>query len=178
MPDSEGPIRPAALAAIALCITVLGLGTFLVMAAAPRQDPFFTDAPARQLSDADLDRIPSLHEDVRANSGKIWRLGAHNGVAVIAEHPCSDICPDHTVRILRYDLPANTRCESVGGIESERIVPISITLKSTWICQPLVLAVAECAENLRLYGGDKAPVSDREARCRKAILAEAPKHRV
>jgi hypothetical protein len=31
-------------------------------------------------------------------------LGVHNGAPVIAEFPCSDICPDNTVRIIHYSL--------------------------------------------------------------------------
>jgi hypothetical protein len=63
-------------------------------------------------------------------------LGRYRDVPVVAEHPCSDVCPQYTVRIIHYRLPANVSCASVGGVEKEVLVPIAITVRSRTFCIP------------------------------------------
>jgi hypothetical protein len=44
-------------------------------------------------------------------------LGFLNGAEVIVEHPCADVCPQATVRIIRLEVPIARTCSQVGGVE-------------------------------------------------------------
>lgn len=76
--------------------------------------------------------------------GTTVALGSYRGVPVVADHPCSDVCPQYTVRIIHYQLPASASCASVGGVEKQVLVPIAITvmLKTFCIPEPLVASGA------------------------------------
>ncbi|MBT2143536.1 MULTISPECIES: hypothetical protein [unclassified Rhodanobacter] len=63
-------------------------------------------------------------------------LGRYRNVPVVAEFPCSDVCPQYTVRIIHYRLPPETSCASVGGVEKEVLVPIAITVRPKTFCIP------------------------------------------
>ena len=63
-------------------------------------------------------------------------VGRYRGVPVVAEHPCSDVCPQYTVRIIHYRLPADASCASVGGVEKQVLVPIAITVRPKTFCVP------------------------------------------
>ncbi|MEO8859215.1 MAG: hypothetical protein ABI343_19680 [Burkholderiaceae bacterium] len=63
-------------------------------------------------------------------------LGSYRGVPVVAEHPCSDVCPQYTVRIIHYQLPVGASCASVGGAEKQVLVPIAITVRPKTFCIP------------------------------------------
>jgi hypothetical protein len=83
---------------------------------------------------------------LRAWAGKPWdkaalmhttmEVGRYRGVPVVAEHPCSDVCPQYTVRIIHYRLPPGVACTSVGGIEQEVLVPVAITVRPATFCIP------------------------------------------
>jgi hypothetical protein len=83
---------------------------------------------------------------LQAWAGKPWdkaalmhttvEVGRYRGVPVVAEHPCSDVCPQYTVRIVHFQLPADTSCASVGGVEKQVLVPIAITVRSKTFCVP------------------------------------------
>ncbi len=64
------------------------------------------------------------------------QVGRYRGVPVVAEHPCSDVCPQYTVRIIHYQLPPQVSCASVGGVEKEVLVPIAITVRPKTFCVP------------------------------------------
>jgi hypothetical protein len=57
-------------------------------------------------------------------------------VPVVAEFPCSDVCPQYTVRIIHYRLPPEASCASVGGVEKEVLVPIAIAVRPKTFCIP------------------------------------------
>jgi len=63
-------------------------------------------------------------------------LGRYRNVPVVAEFPCSDVCPQYTVRIIHYRLPPEASCASVGGVEKEVLVPIAITVRPKTFCIP------------------------------------------
>lgn len=65
-------------------------------------------------------------------------LGRHNGANVVAEHPCSDLCPAYTVRIIRYDVPLD-QCDDVNGRIRKVLVPIGIAAARIKFCVPAVL---------------------------------------
>ncbi|GAA0887764.1 hypothetical protein [Rhodanobacter soli] len=63
-------------------------------------------------------------------------LGRYRNVPVVAEFPCSDVCPQYTVRIIHYRLPPDASCASVGGVEKEVLVPIAIAVRPKTFCIP------------------------------------------
>jgi hypothetical protein len=83
---------------------------------------------------------------LQAWAGKPWdkaalmnttvELGRYRNVPVVAEFPCSDVCPQYTVRIIHYQLPPEASCASVGGVEKEVLVPIAITVRPKTFCIP------------------------------------------
>jgi hypothetical protein len=75
-------------------------------------------------------------------------LGRYGNVPVVAEFPCSDVCPQYTVRIIHYRLPPDASCASVGGVEKEVLVPIAIAVRPKTFCipEPLVASGAYYAK--------------------------------
>jgi hypothetical protein len=75
-------------------------------------------------------------------------VGRYRGVPVVAEHPCSDVCPQYTVRIIHYQLSADASCASVGGVEKQVLVPIAIAVRPKTFCvpEPLVASGAYYAK--------------------------------
>jgi hypothetical protein len=66
-------------------------------------------------------------------------VGRYRGATVVAEHPCSDVCPQYTVRIVHYQLPPEASCATVGGVEKKVLVPIAIAVRPKTFCVPDVL---------------------------------------
>lgn len=65
-------------------------------------------------------------------------LGRHNGVPVIVSYTCSDLCPDYTKRIVRYNLLPGEECTRVGGISRDIVVPSGIGTGLRRYCIPAV----------------------------------------
>lgn len=83
---------------------------------------------------------------LQAYAGKPWNkaammhttveLGRFRDTPVVAEFPCADVCPQHTIRIIHYRLPAAANCADIGGVEKEVLVPVAITVIPTTFCIP------------------------------------------
>jgi len=73
---------------------------------------------------------------------RTWKLavGLHRGVPVVATYTCSDLCPDYTKRIIRYNVRAGAECDRVGGVSKDIIVPIRIGAGPRRYCLPAVTA--------------------------------------
>ncbi len=65
-------------------------------------------------------------------------LGTHRGVPVIVSYTCSDVCPDYTKRIVRYNVMAAEDCARVGGISRDIVVPRGIGTGLRRYCIPAV----------------------------------------
>ena len=96
-------------------------------------------APSLKLTDADLLAYASAEFDKRAMMFKRVPLGRHRGLAVVAIHPCGDVCPVYTRRIVHYDVPL-ADCERRGGIVREQLVPRGPAVARQPFCLPAVLA--------------------------------------
>lgn len=92
-----------------------------------------------QLDDAALRAYAAKSFDKRALMGQTVELGRHHGVSVVAEFPCSDVCPQYTVRIIHYRLGEGADCASVGGVEESVGVPVAIAVLPRTFCVPKVL---------------------------------------
>jgi hypothetical protein len=66
-------------------------------------------------------------------------LGTHHGVRVIAEYPCSDVCPDYTTRIIHYAVGPGRSCALIGGRAQTRLVPRGIAVSRQSFCVPKIL---------------------------------------
>jgi hypothetical protein len=65
-------------------------------------------------------------------------LGTHRGVAVIVSYTCSDLCPDYTKRIVRYNLLPGPECEQGGGVSKDIVVPSGIGTGLRRYCIPTI----------------------------------------
>lgn len=97
----------------------------------------------RSIGDADIAAYVAHGFDKRAMMGRHEVIGVDNGVAVVADYPCSDVCPDDTVQIVHYDAEPGPACDRAGGVVRMRSVPIAIAVQRKPFCVPRVLAGPE-----------------------------------
>lgn len=105
-------------------------------AAAPAGEAGRTSLP--RLTDGDLVRLAAAPFDKRRMMFRRSVLGRHRGLVVVADHPCGDVCPAATRRIVHYDL-APERCARSGGVVVEELLP-GIAPTRRPFCLPAVLA--------------------------------------
>jgi hypothetical protein len=74
--------------------------------------------------------------------GRRWprALGMLRGIPVVISYSCSDVCPQYTRRIIRYNVTAGAPCDRVGGISKPVVVPRGIGLGRRLYCIPAVTA--------------------------------------
>ena len=65
-------------------------------------------------------------------------LGTHRGVPVIVSYTCSDVCPNYTKRIVRYNLLPGPECEQAGGLSKDILVPRGIGTGLRRYCIPAI----------------------------------------
>jgi hypothetical protein len=65
-------------------------------------------------------------------------LGTHHGVPVVLSYTCSDVCPNYTKRIVRYNLLPGPECERAGGVSKDIVVPSGIGTGLRRYCIPSV----------------------------------------
>lgn len=90
-----------------------------------------TDQQILQLAQTPLD------DPINHNLPKI--IGQHDGVPVAVDIQCSDVCPNHTVRVIHYQLSANQTCQSVSGVEKSLYVPVAIAVIEQKFCFPKII---------------------------------------
>ena len=92
------------------------------------------------LTDADLIRAAKQKESASAEGAQQWIIGYHHGIAVVKSFQCSDLCPQNTLRVIYYDVPADATCKGVGGVTKSILVPIAITVMPKKYCFPKAIA--------------------------------------
>lgn len=92
------------------------------------------------LTDADLIRAAQQKESVPTEGVQQWVIGYHHGIAVVKSFQCSDLCPQNTLRVIYYDVPADATCESIGGVSKSILVPFAISVKAKVYCFPKAIA--------------------------------------
>jgi hypothetical protein len=117
------------------------LAAFALLAAGP--------APGVPLTDRAIAAYAARPWDKRALMGRTVVLGTHHGVRVVAEHPCSDVCPDYATRIIHYEVAPGPQCRRIGGLVREAIVPRGIAASRQPFCVPRVLG----SQRIRLGDG-------------------------
>ena len=92
------------------------------------------------LTNADLIRAAQQKESAPTEGAQQWVIGVHNGIEVVKSFQCSDLCPQNTLRVIYYDVPADATCESVGGVTKSILVPIAITVMPKKYCFPKAIS--------------------------------------
>jgi hypothetical protein len=95
---------------------------------------------SRSIGDGDILAYSTRPFDRAAMMGKRDLVGIHNGVAVVADYPCSDVCPAYTTQIIHYNAEPGPACDKAGGVVEMRTVPIAIAVQRKPFCVPTVLA--------------------------------------
>lgn len=92
----------------------------------------------KALTDDDLLTYAKSSFDKAEMMGKDIIIGKHKDIAVRANFPCSDVCPDSTIRIIHYDIDPKlaNMCNMVGGEVKSILVPIAITVRPQEFCFP------------------------------------------
>ncbi|HEX8513738.1 MAG TPA: hypothetical protein VF688_11605 [Allosphingosinicella sp.] len=111
----------------------LSLAATAAVACGPRPGPL------RALTDSDIAAYASARFDKRAMMFKRVALGRHRGLPVVAIHPCGDVCPVYTRRIVHYDVPL-ADCERRGGIIRQELMPMGPAMARKPFCVPAILA--------------------------------------
>ena len=94
------------------------------------------------LTDAQIKAYASAPFDQAKWMGKSVVLGVHHGARVVADFPCSDLCPDYTIRVIHYDVEPGQACDAIGGVKVARLIPMGIGAAERAYCVPKVLAPA------------------------------------
>ena len=92
------------------------------------------------LTDADLIRAAQQKESAPTEGAQQRIIGVHNGIEVVKSFQCSDLCPQNTLRVIYYDVPADATCESIGGVTKSILVPFAISVKAKEYCFPKAIA--------------------------------------
>lgn len=112
----------------------------LSLASATAADACGQRPPAqRNLSDSAIAAYAAAKFDKRAMMFKRVALGRHRGLPVVAIHPCGDVCPVYTRRIVHYDVPV-ADCERRGGVVREELMPRGPAVARVPFCVPAILA--------------------------------------
>ncbi|MGN2245481.1 hypothetical protein ACFWZ3_02195 [Frateuria sp. GZRR35] len=104
------------------------------------------------LDDAALAAYAAKPFDKQAMMGRTVELGRNHGLPVVAEFPCSDVCPQYTVRIIHYRLPEGADCASAGGVEKTVGVPVAIAVLPKTFCVPKALAASGGYDSRQTHG--------------------------
>lgn len=67
-------------------------------------------------------------------------LGTRNGVRIVADYPCGDLCPDYTSRHIHYDVEPGAACSAMGGVTQNEAVSIGAANAMMPFCIPPALA--------------------------------------
>ena len=103
-------------------------------------------ASSKVISDRDLLRYARSSYDKSSKMHTSEFLGVHNGQLVVADFPCSDLCPKYTKRIIHYDVEATPKeCDAVHGVIRKEDVPAGIAFRVLPFCEPRVLLKAGTA---------------------------------
>ena len=113
-----------------------GLSMAIAAPAAAFQD---RPPPQRRLSDSDVAAYAAAKFDKKAMMFKRVALGRHRGLPVVAIHPCGDVCPVYTRRIVHYDIPVSS-CAARGGVVREELTPRGPAVARQAFCVPAILA--------------------------------------
>lgn len=143
----------------------------------------------QSLSDAKLLEYAKSSFDKGQMMGKDLNIGYHNGIPVRVTFPCSDVCPNYTIRIIRYDVNLS-QCAAAGGEVKAILVPVAIAVMPKEFCFPKIIVAndiyefveSECNEKKVILEGklgivqDKYPINVIETAKGTYWIYESPKN--
>jgi hypothetical protein len=96
-------------------------------------------AGTRILSERDLQKVGTIPFGPDAQTrlmGTHVVLGLYHGGTVVADYPCSDLCPERTIRVISIIPPEGKTCTDVDGVKTPVVVPLGIGLGEEKRCVP------------------------------------------
>lgn len=95
--------------------------------AAPTSSTDLSDSELITYAQSDFDKAKMMNQEIV--------IGTYKGAALKASFPCSDVCPDATIRVIYLDVVAD-QCEASGGELKSILVPMAITMMPKEFCFP------------------------------------------
>ena len=95
-----------------------------------------SDAP---LTDQAIINAGARKFDAEKMMGRSLVLGTKNGVRVVADYPCGDLCPDRTTREILLVVDPKVKCEAAGGVEIKREFNAMGDVDNSIMCVPKAL---------------------------------------
>lgn len=92
------------------------------------------------LSDAELITVAQNDDRQPLPDTSKSVIGVHNGIDVVEEFVCSDVCPENTLHLVYYDIEDSAECARVGGVIKTILTPVAITVMPKPYCLPEVIA--------------------------------------
>lgn len=92
------------------------------------------------ISDNDLRALAARPYNKEKMVDRRVLLGTQNGVKVIADFPCSDICPDYTTRIIHLDVDPGPNCTAADGTEEDETFALGDSNTIAPFCVPKAVA--------------------------------------
>lgn len=122
-----------------LTICLLFIGTNL---AYTQQEEPISKGPvlmsSKELSDEELLEYYKSPFDKEKMMFKDMIIGKHKGIPVRVTFPCGDICPDYTIKVVRYDIELS-QCEQAGGLVRTIFVPSAAMVMPEEFCFPKII---------------------------------------
>ncbi|MEA2461981.1 MAG: hypothetical protein QOH90_2158, partial [Actinomycetota bacterium] len=75
--------------------------------------------------------------------GRHQVLGLHNGVRVVVDFPCGDVCPNYTTRVIHYDVAPGPACVRARGVVRHAIIAQGPAASRRPFCVPRVLGTRD-----------------------------------
>jgi hypothetical protein len=124
------------------------------------------DSP-KTISDEELLKYAQSSYDKSKMMGQDIMIGSHNGIPVKVTFPCSDVCPDYTIRVIRYDVELD-KCEGIGGIKKAIYIPSGIAVVPRGFCFPKIIVsnkIYDFAEDWILLVEELEKIADKINYC-------------
>jgi hypothetical protein len=99
-----------------------------------------TAASAANVPLTDAELVASANSVLSVKEAPLDRmLGLHKGTPVIVDVRCGDVCPQYTVRIIRYTIDPGPACTKLGGDTATIGVPMGLVTRPQSFCIPHAL---------------------------------------
>ena len=160
----EGVSTPLAITII-IVLAVILIGGILIYQLYIIKQP--TNDSLKEISDEELLKYAESSFNKEKMMFKEMIIGKHNGVPIKVSFPCSDLCPNYTIRIIRYDVELD-KCEEIGGIRKAIYVPFGIAMMPKGFCFPKIIVsnkIYDFAEEWTLLVEELEKIADKINYC-------------
>ena len=96
----------------------------------PTQGNALSDQQLLEYAQSDFNQSEMMFKDII--------LGTYNNFPIRVTFPCSDVCPQATIRIIRYDVNIS-ECSNPDGVIKAIRVPVGIGVMAQDFCFPKVI---------------------------------------